>query len=174
MPHRELFLPDTVKTGGLALPPSYQAEVARDRKALADNLFAVAAVKADFDRDLQQIDPYLEILKAKDQTTEPGLRAGFWHLVRREPGHPAYVKPITTNGEHNGDYKEPDSSIFEEAMLDDLWNDRARKAHRKRMKAAENARNRRRDREAQDRISEFNERLRSRNSTQILVRRNVT
>jgi hypothetical protein len=165
-----LHLPDSVRTGGIILPDSARSEIERDHRELADNLFSVAAVKADFDRDLKQIDPHLEIVKAKDQTTVVGLRAGFWHLVRRPPGHPAYIKPITANGHPEGPYKEPDSSVFEEAMLDDLWNDRARKANRKRMKTAEDARQRRKDREAQDRIAEFGERVKSRNSTQILVR----
>lgn len=173
MPNRELFLPDTVKHGRISLPPSLQAEIDADHRDVMDNMISIAAVKRDFDRDLQQIDPHLEILKARDNTTVEGLRAGFWHIVRRAPGHPAYFKPITANGEPDGPYAEPSSAIFEMVQMDDLWNDRARKAHRKRMKEAEKARERRLDRERQDRIENFNERLRSRNGTQILVRRSI-
>ena len=174
MPHRELFLPASAKTGGIVLPPSAQAEIERDHRELADNLFAVAAVKADFDRDLRDIDPYLELLKAKDSTTVVGLKAGYWHLVRRQPGHPAYIKPLEwESGPDKGKPRDPGSWIFEAAMLDDLWNDRARKAHKKRLAAAERARERRRERESQDRIDEIGERIRSRNRTQILVRRSI-
>jgi hypothetical protein len=102
----------------------------------------------------------------------PGLKAGYWHLVRRQPGSPAYVKPLEwESGPQRGEPRDPGSWIFEAAQLDDLWNDRARKAHKKRMKAAAVARERRTEFERQDRINEMHERVASRQRTQILVRR---
>lgn len=168
MAHRELYLPDSSRTGGIVLPATTRNEIFRDKADLRENLFSIAAVKADFDRDLKQIDDHLEIVKAKDQTTVVGLKAGYWHIIRMNPGHPADVLVL----EHpDGSYREPDSSLFDFVMESDLYNDRARKAHRKRQEEARRASERRRERESQDRIDEIGRRVKSRNSTQIHVRR---
>lgn len=168
MPHRELFLPDSVRTGGVIVPPTTRNEIFRDKQELRENLFSVAAIKADFDRDLKAIDDHLEIVKAKDQTTVVGLKAGYWHIIRMNPGHPADVLPCEYP---DGSYREPGSWIYEWLMESDLYNDRARKANRKRQAEARLAAERRRHRESDDRINEIGERLHSRNRTQILVRR---
>lgn len=171
MPNKTLYLPNSVKTGGMILPPSFMDEIERDRRETADNLMEIAAVKADFDRDLKQIDEHLEILKAKDQTTVVGLKAGYWHIVRLNPGHPADILPLQYE---DGSYREPGSWIYDYVMESDLYNDRARKAHRERQKRADEARERRKEREAQDRIEHYKDRIGSLNRTSIHIKRSIS
>jgi hypothetical protein len=167
MPHRELFLPDTVKTGGIILPPTTRDEIDRDRRMVSENIMSIMAVKRDFDRDLKQIDDHLEIVKAKDVVTIPGLKAGYWHIVRMNPGHPADILILEYP---DGSYREPGSWVFDFVMESDLYNDRARKAHRERQKRAVEARERRKALEAEQRIYEMADRVRFRDHTQILVK----
>lgn len=155
----------------MILPPTTRDEIDRDRRETVDNMIEIAAVKADFDRDLKQIDPYLELLKAKDKTTVVGLKAGYWHVIRLNPGHPVDILPLQYP---DGSYRNPGSWIYDFVMESDLWNDRAKRAKREAQAKAVAARERRQARESEDRINEMHERVASRNRTQILVRRKVT
>lgn len=164
---KTLYLPDSVHTRGIALPRAAREAYLQDNAEIELETMRVMGTLEQFNKELREIDPYLKLVKAKETTTVQGLKPGYYHLVRYEPGFPAYIKPVQHD---NGEYREPDSSVFEMAMLDDMWNDRTRKALREARKKADEARKRQKERESMDRAREFDERLASRNRVQIHVR----
>lgn len=62
-----------------------------------------------FNAELKQIDPYLELVKAKE-TVEAGsaLRPGYWHIIRHNPGAPVSVMKVEGP---DGEYIEPRDNI---------------------------------------------------------------
>lgn len=151
-----LHLPSSVRTGGVALPRAVESEITREQNQLAQELYEVTSKLDHFNRELYRIDPYLKVFLAKPMTTVMGLKPNYYHLVRMRPGHMAYVKPIEGP---NGEWRDLDSSVFEQVAEDDLWNDRTQREIRKRQRRAEEARLRQKQRESQDRAREFDERL---------------
>lgn len=122
-----------------------------------------------FNQKLKEIDPNLELVRASEDATAPGLKPGYWCVVRHVPGGQPLV--IVHQGP-NGEYREPDSGLFEELRRGDMWNDRARKDREKAERKARQAREREEEREVADRVDEMTERLRSLKGTQIRVKGN--
>lgn len=152
----------------LYVPPHVRAEAARDEAEMLAQIYEVESVLQYFNAMLKDIDPYLRMVKAKDQL-DPGspFKAGYYHVVRHEPGFMAYVTPL----EHdNGTYREPGSWIFDHIAKEDLWNDRVMRDRKERERKLREAEQRQREREAQDRAGDFDERLAATKRTQILVK----
>lgn len=156
----------------LWLPPGAQrdSEVARETRLIQAQVERVARSLEHWNRELATIDPYLSVVLAKPETTVDGLRGGYYHLVRQQPGSPAYIKPIEGP---NGEWRDLDSSILDIALEDDLWNDRTQRMRREQNEKREAARQRERDRNAQARAAEFNERWHARNTVSIQVPKGV-
>lgn len=112
-----------------------------------------------WNRDLKEIDPYLELVKAKPQVTAQGLRPGFWHVIRRNPGAPTCRVLVVETPE--GEYKEPDSSLFDELRKNDMWDDRTVRARERRSRLFEEAEVRREERERQERVDNMELHLKS-------------
>jgi hypothetical protein len=141
----------------LWMPPRFRDEVERDRQKIIEQVFEVEAVCGYFTKELRQIDPYLRMIRAKDNASPSGpLKAGYYHVIREAPSMPVYVTPCEWA---NGDYREPGAWVFEHIQMEDLWNDRAMKAKKKRNIELEAARKREKDREALDRAREYDTRL---------------
>jgi hypothetical protein len=143
----------------------------REQAQLVQELYDVTGKLEHFNRELYQIDRHLKVVMAKPNTTVQGLKPGYYHLVRIRPGHLAYIKPIQGP---NGEWRDLDSSVFDLAAEDDLWNDRLQREKRQKQRRAEEARQRQLLRERQDRAREFDERLKHATSTQILVPKAIT
>lgn len=137
---------------------------------MLEELERVSGLLEHYNRELRQIDEHLSLVLAKPNTTVDGLRPGYYHIVRMRPGHFAYIKPLEGP---NGEYREPDSSLFDLVAEDDLWNDRAQREQRRRARKALEARQRDRERESRDRAREIDERIHSIESTSILVPRSI-
>jgi hypothetical protein len=145
--------------------------VAQEQAQLQQQVEATAAQLNHFNRLLAQIDDHLQVVLAKPNTTVEGLKGGYYHLVRANPGHPAYIKPY----EHDdGTWRDLDSGILDAAVEDDLWNDRVMSERKRLRKLAEQAKDRQRQHEHEDRAREIDARIKSLNSTQILVPRSIT
>jgi hypothetical protein len=170
MGEKTLYLPSSVQTGGVALPRQAESEITREQHQLALELYEVTGKLEHYTRMLQQIDPYLSVILAKPHTTVDGLRPNFYHIIRRAPGAPAYIKVIETP---DGEWRDLDSSVFDLAAEDDLWNDRTQRERREKAKRAEDARQRQIIRERQERAAEFDERLWSATHTSVSVPRNI-
>lgn len=166
-----LHLPSSVRTGGVALPRSVESEVAREQAQAQLEMEFISERLRHFNKGLREIDEHLQVVLAKPNTTIEGLKPNYYHLVRMRPGHPAYIKPV----EHeNGEWRDLDSSVYELAAEDDLWNDRLQRDRRRVQAAARAAAQRQRERERQDRVDEMNRRWHSKNSVSISVPREVT
>jgi hypothetical protein len=142
----------------------------RDQQHLQQALDLISSKLDFYNKELYRIDPHLKVMLAKPNAEHEALRPGYYHLIRMEPGRPAYVKPVEYD---NGEWCDLDSSIFDLVAENDLWNDRAVADRKLRQRRAEAARQRQRDRESQDRVTEYNERWKSANSTQISVSRSI-
>lgn len=153
----------------LFLPPGVTRELQQERIAHYARVTALthySEVMDDFNRDLKQIDPYLELVKAKE-TIDAGtpLKPGHWHIIRHNPGAPPSI--MTIEGP-DGEYIEPDSAVFRQLLE---WCDLQNPAvgHRRRERAEElrQAEQRRLAREREDADDEAMERYRAATRTQV-------
>lgn len=166
-----LHLPSSVRTGGVVLPRRVEDAIAREQRQLQEEMERMAGALNYYNGLLKEIDEHLEVVLAKPNTTVEGLKPGYYHLVRLNPGHPAYIKPVEWD---DGSWRDLDSSILDLAVEDDLWNDRLQSERRKLRKEAKRAKERQRQREHEDRAREMDARIKSLNSTQILVPRSIS
>lgn len=141
----------------LWLPPDVQARMNTERAD--DNAEADLLVQHDiqtakrFTRELQAIDPYLELVWVgrppgwPDHVDPPaGIVFERWHVRRRNPDAPdTYIAWAGVDGS----YREPDSGIFTMLAEGDMWSSgwNERKRRREAREQAEKARKRERERE---------------------------
>lgn len=166
-----LHLPSSMRTGGIILPRGVEDEIAREQRQMQDEVERITGTLNYYNRLLHDIDEHLEVVLAKPNTTVEGLKPGYYHLIRLNPGHPAYIKPYEYD---DGSWRDLDSGILDAAVEDDLWNDRLQSERRRLRKNAKAAKERQRQREHIDRAREMDARIKSLNSTQISVPRSIT
>jgi hypothetical protein len=118
-----------------------------------------------FNELLQEIDPYLQLVKAEDKVKAGvPLRPGFWHVIRHNPGAPPSV--MTIEGE-NGEYIEPTSRVFELLQKNDMWNSNSLKEENRKRRALQEAENRQKERDRESRQEEMYERYLAATRTQV-------
>lgn len=127
-------------------------------------------VSAAWNPELQKIDPYLRLAKAHETADMAGLRPGFYHLVRLNPGAPPWVQPLTGP---DGSFAEPTLRMLEELRASDLQSARANRERDRRRREAELAEESRKQREKEARIDELAERWRAARETQVSMDRSV-
>ncbi len=149
----------------LWVPPA----VAQQRTA--DILERVHGTLERFNAELKRIDPYLQLVRADPRADHPSLRPGYWHILRVPPDAPSMIRVIEGP---NGEYREPDSQVFEELRHDDMWSDRSRRERERRQRELKRARDAERRRETEDRRQEMYERLRSKTVLQVAVPKEVS
>lgn len=153
----------------LFLPPGVSRELQQERLAHYARVVALtqhADTMDDFNRDLKAIDPYLELVKAKE-TIEVGtpLKPGYWHIIRHNPGAPPSV--MTIEGP-DGEYVEPSSGVFRQLLeWCDLQNPAVGHRRRERAQAARDAEHKRLARERQEADEEAIERYHAATRTQV-------
>lgn len=150
-------------------PPSVSKEL-RDNtnhaKAELMQMVYLKGVMDDFNKELKEIDPYLELALAGEKILAGNpLRPGYWHIIRHNPGAPPTV--MTIEGP-NGEYMEPNSEVFRMLKEDnDMWNPASMHRRRKREEELERVKERRKERERQDRQNEIQERWNAATRTQV-------
>lgn len=158
----------------LYLPEAARTKVARaadaEQRQMVEEFERITGLLEHYNQELRQLDEHLSIVLAKPNTTVEGLKPGFYHLVRMRPGHPAWIKPIEGP---NGEWRDLDSSVYDLAAEDDLWNDRRTHERRKLARKAREARERQVAQERADRAREFDERWKAANTTSILVSKDI-
>lgn len=120
-----------------------------------------------WNRELKRIDPRLQLVRAHEKTTLPGLKPGYFHAIRDNGADPP---SIHIHEGPNGEYRDPDSGLLEDLAKGDMWNTRSRREAEKRASEAKAAAQRQRERERELRVDEIHERLVSKNRLQVLVR----
>lgn len=123
-----------------------------------------------WDRELKKIDPALTIIKAVDDARVPGLKAGYYHIVREVENGPPSILPIV--GE-NGEFVEPTSRILDLLRAGDLQNPRAMAERRRRDDAAERAREKARQDGHEERVEEMLDRWKSMTQTRVSMSRDT-
>lgn len=84
---------------------------------------------ARLERELKQLDPYLEVVYVGERAPAyPGIIPGRWHVVRRNPGELDTFLPIA---DPEGNYLPPSMQIVEEMKQRDLWKRGAMEARMK-------------------------------------------
>jgi hypothetical protein len=118
-------------------------------------------------KELRQIDPYTEVLRADPRATHPNLKPGYYHVIRRPPDGPPMIEvwedPLT------GEFKELGSDFFEWLRHSDLWSNRTRREREKRQKELKKIAEREKAAENADRKEELYQRIRSMGRTSISV-----
>lgn len=145
----------------LWVPPSLEAEYADQRRAHTAELMAgleLTEKLKHWNRELKKIDPYLQLVKASEATNLPGLRPGYYHILRTPPDS---VPMIEIWEGPEGEFREPESGIFRMLEDSDMWNDRVRQAKARRQKELRKARERAEEREREDRIEEWVDRAKA-------------
>lgn len=107
-----------------------------------------------FNYELRRIDPKLEMFRA-GEVAEPPVVPGYYHIVRWNDG--AAPSIITIEGEH-GEFVEPTSRVFEMLARNDLWDPNNMRLLRQRQALADQAAEKLKIREREERQAEILER----------------
>lgn len=150
-------------------PPKVSRELVDKRREATAEMMQMVYLKGvmdDFNKELKQIDPYLELALASEKVLAGNpLKPGYWHIIRHNPGAPPSV--MTIEGP-NGEYVEPTSEVFRMLKEDnDMWNPASMHRKRKREEELERAKERRKERERRDRQQEIQERWDAATRTQV-------
>ena len=121
-------------------------------------MVASHAQMTDWNRELKRIDERLELVRAHDGAKAPGLKPGYYHVLRHNPGGPPSL--IAVEDEH-GNFKEPDSSLFNKLREWDCWDDRVMRDREKRQRQFDEARDRRKKREREEMAEEIIDRYKA-------------
>jgi hypothetical protein len=151
----------------LWVPPHVSAELVDVRRQHTAEVLDQARRDATLDywtAELRKIDPYLSLIKAKEDADVPGLRPGFYHVMRlNQTAAPSLIVHEGPNGE----FREPDSGLFDLLRRNDLWNNEAARDRKRLFREADEAARKRRETERQARREELAERVRAVTETSI-------
>jgi hypothetical protein len=106
---------------GLILPEHVVRDIRAERQADFERGVRTGVCQ-QFTRELQRIDPGLELVWWPEHASAPGFIPGRYHVVWHHPtGGPGSVEPFT---DELGGYREPDSGVFDMVRASDMWDDR--------------------------------------------------
>lgn len=123
----------------------------------------------EWNKELVRMDPHLRLAQASPQAETP-LAAGFYHLVRLNPGAPITVQPITGP---SGEFVEPGSQLLDRLREMDLQNVAARVDRLKRERYEEHMQARERERDDERRRAEVEERWAAATRAQVSMNRDT-
>jgi hypothetical protein len=113
------------------------------------------AVLDEWNRILYQIDSDLRMVRAKENVALPGLKPGFYHVIRPNPVGPPFIHPVESD---EGEFREPGSWLLDELRASDQWNPSVGRARERKMQELDRQKQRAREREREERLDEVNER----------------
>lgn len=154
---------------GLLLPEHVVRQVRAERMAE----IALAhrdRVCEEFTRELKLIDPHLELVWWPENGGAPGFMPGRYHIVRHNPDASGSVEPVVGPA---GEYREPDSSLFDLLRRSDMWNDRAMHDRKRMMQRALDAEAKRKAAELEEIREEARERWAAATETRVSMSRDV-
>jgi hypothetical protein len=110
----------------LWIPPSvsdeYRDSTRQFNAELSEMLHFTNAVCAQWNPELEKIDPLLKLAKAKENVVSPVVRAGFYHLVRMNTDCPWTAEPLAHPVD--GSFVEPTIAMLDMLRANDLQNAR--------------------------------------------------
>lgn len=161
------------------LPPGVSAELLHEREEFRADLetrtvraamLKVKGILDEFNHELKRIDPKLEMVRAGDDTHGTPLKAGYYHVIRWNDGAPPSV--MTVEGEH-GEFVEPTSRVFEKLKRNDLWDPTNMRLLRQRQRLADEAAEKRKLKEREERQAEIMDRYLAGTRTFVSMDRSV-
>lgn len=153
----------------LWVPPAVSRELQQETLKHRAELMAAARRDATcdyWDRELQKIDSKLTLVQAHEDAQVPGLKPGYWHVIRDCTPGPPSILPIVGDA---GEFVEPTSRLLELLRAGDLQNPRAMADRRRRDEANARRAERRKQAEHEERVEEMMDRWRAVNKTTVLV-----
>lgn len=121
-----------------------------------------------FDRELKELDPYLELIKASESSDEPDLIPGYWHIRRQNPvGIQTYIAITGPAGE----FMEPHSGVIEDLRRMDLQRPGAWEEFHRNLSEKESAASRAAEEQREEFREEFMERYRHHNGTSARIKK---
>lgn len=141
-----------------------------ERRQQEAALLAATTHLAEWNKRLREIDPYLQLVKARENTTLPGLKPAYYHVIRHNPGAPPSI--LVVEGP-NGEFREPDSGLLEQLRRDDLWSDRSIAERERRERERERAEQHAKEHERSERVDEIHDRLKAKASPGVRVPKKI-
>ena len=152
----------------LWVPPKVSRELedstARFNAEAKDQFRFNESVCQTWNPELQKIDPYLRLARAKEHAHFPGVLPNYYHMVRLNPVGPIWFQPLTGP---NMSFVEPTLRMLDTLRGSDLQNPRAVRDRKMQQDMAEKARKTREERETEERQEEMLERWRSATQTRV-------
>lgn len=154
---------------GLILPARVVREIRAERMTEIEWAHRTG-ICGDFTRELKRIDPGLELVWWPETADAPGFIPGRYHVIWHNPDGLGSVEPVTDDV---GDYREPDSSLFDLVRRSDMWDDRV-VADRRRIREGARAAKEKMEREEREQIvQEGLERWKAATRTQVSMNRDT-
>lgn len=167
-----LWVPDHVARS----PKPSREHVETTRKweqMVLSQMHATGGILDHWNKELKDIDRNLRLMQATPGAHAPGVKPGFYHLVRlrdNAEGTFMWVNPIAGP---NGEFIEPSQAMLDGLRMSDLQNAAAVYARRRADEQAARSRVNDEQREDEDRLQEGIERLKAATRTQILTSTDV-
>lgn len=123
--------------------------------------------------ELQKIDKNLRLMQATPAAVAPGVKAGYYHLVRlRDPAEGTFmwVQPLHDAA---GNFAEPTSHMLDALRWADLQSDQIVRARQEKDRRDAAEREREEQREFEERVDEGAERLASMENVSIQVTKDI-
>lgn len=152
-----LYVPGRVREEQLAVRRQHEARLAA--------MVGEHSKLEQWNKELKEIDPYLELVRAHENASAPGLKPGYYHVLRHNPGAPPSLIPVETD---EGEFREPDSNLFDQLRHWDGWDNRVTRDREVRAQKLERARDRQKAREHEERLDEAMLRLKAYNEPGVL------
>lgn len=138
-------------SSSLWLPARAHEERARAYAAEVERQADIRSTQQEWDRLLADIDPRLRLRKAQENASLPGLKPGYWYVIRHADAGPPAL--ICHEGE-NGEYRDPGSELLDKLRHWDCWDDRVRRDRERRHERIRKAYERQKAREREQRLDE--------------------
>lgn len=129
---------------GLLLPRSVAEE--RDQINAERRAQVFRGYAEQWTKELQRVDPYLEVVRASDTPTDPDLKPGGWYLLKRIPGSVDELIELP---------HPPGPWIYPWLMQRDMWNSRIYRDKKAAKEKYRQAQNRAKAREREQRRDEM-------------------
>lgn len=144
---------------GIWLPPKLSRELEQENARDNAETLSMFEICKQWDRELKAVDPLLELGRASEAADPAnGLKPGYWHILRHNPGAPVTAEPLEWR---DGTPRDPGGWMFDMLLASDMWNERAMRERREVKRKLVDARERDRRRLAQERAEEMDARIAS-------------
>lgn len=167
-----LWTPPSASNPRRKLPevsPEHRALVRQWEQAVLSMMHQTGGILDYWNVELQKIDRNLRLMQATEAAAAPGVRAGYYHLVRlRDPVEGTFMMVTPLTGP-NDEFVEPTSQMLDVLRMADLQSDRIIHERIEATRREERAQEREREREREERIEEGVERYKAATRTQILT-----